>query len=167
MTNKLITLDTVYNSNIGSMEKIINCTLPVRYPHKFFQEVTSGSKDGNVYFSKLAYFNDVAVGTVKAKLIHNQKGGVLPQGVYIEVIAVLENYRQKGIGRELLAYIERECKSHFQHEILVHISVDNNNALQWYEKNGFQNDGIILKNYYQYSNAQISSDAYILKKYIP
>lgn len=160
-----VTLGTVYGTNLGSMQKISNTVLPVQYPLKYYQEIITSC--GTVYLSKIAYYADIPIGLVKARLINNKNNGVLPQGVYIEVIAVLPHYQSKGAGFKMLKYVEEECKNHFQHEIFVHLATDNVHALTWYEKQGFVKSSTVLKNYYKNMPDNHSTDAYILQKHIP
>lgn len=161
MGRALVTIDNVYSNNLGTFKRIIEKVLPVKYSEEYFQEVVDKNAKG-VFYSRLAYYGEIAVGAVKARLIANKNGGVLPAGVYIEVIAVLEAYRGKTAGSLLLKYIEDKCKESFQHDLYVHVSVDNESAIQWYEKNGFVKQDDVLKNYYKDSKG--SPDAFVYKK---
>lgn len=167
MPRDLTALDNVYENNLGTLVKLCNSVLPVQYPESFFQELFPKGKNAkkDTFFAQLGYYSEIAVGGVKAKLLPNKKGDVLPQGVYIEILVVLEHYRGKGIGGKLLSYVETECKKHFQHDIYVHVATDNESAINWYIKHGFVNEGIILKDYYKDTTG--SPDCYILKKHIP
>ncbi|QLG70689.1 hypothetical protein HG535_0A06310 [Zygotorulaspora mrakii] len=166
MPRELTTLDNIYENNIGTLEVLTNAILPVKYPHEFFEEFFSKGKSGkkDTFFGQLAYYSEVPVGAVKAKLIPNKKGGVLQQGVYIEVLVVLEHYRSKGIGRTLLNYIEKESKRHFQHDIYVHVACDNEFGIEWYKSHGFAQEGDIIKDYYKDTTG--SPDCLVLRKYI-
>ncbi|QLL30983.1 hypothetical protein HG536_0A07980 [Torulaspora globosa] len=166
MPRDLTTLDNVYENNLGTLMKLSNSVLPVQYPESFFQELFPKGKNGSkdTFFAQLGYYSEVAVGGIKAKLLTNKKGEVLPQGVYIELLVVLEHYRNKGIGTKLLNYVESECKRHFQHDIFVHVACDNESAIEWYTKHGFVREGDVLKNYYK--NTAGSPDCFILKKHI-
>ena len=61
-----------------------------------------------------------------------------------------------------MKYIEDKCKESFQHDLYVHVSVDNESAIQWYEKNGFVKQDDVLKNYYK--DTKGSPDAFVYKK---
>lgn len=160
MSRSLINLDNVYSNNVGTFQKIVNTTLPVNYPEEFYQEQFKSGKD--TIFAQLGYYGEVAVAGVRAQLIANKNGGVKAAGVYVQILAVLENYRGKGIGSQLLLFVEEQCKKHFQHNLYVHVATDNEKALSWYQKKGFKVEGDVLKGYYKDTTG--SSDAYVLKK---
>lgn len=162
MSRDLVSLDNVYANRLGTFVKLTNSVLPVQYPDSFFQEIVHGKGGKDTFFAQLAFYSEVAVGVVKAKLIANKKGGILPHGVYIEVLAVLEHYTGKGIGTKLLEYVENEAKKHYQHDLYVHVASDNVHALNWYKKRGFEQDGDVLIDYYK--NTKGSANAIVLKK---
>lgn len=165
MAGSLLNIDNVYQNNLGTFKKVIDSTLPVQYPDSYFNELfPKEGKPTGVFFSQLAYYGEIAIGAVKARLISNKNGGILPAGVYIEVLAVLEPYRGKGAGLMLLNYIEEKCKDNFQHDLYVHVATDNSSSVEWYEKNGFKKEGDILENYYKDTSG--SPDAFVYKKKI-
>lgn len=162
MSRYSVSLDNVYANRLGTFIKLTNTVLPLQYPDSFFQELVHGKNTKDTFFAQLAFYSEVAVGAVKAKLIANKKGGVLPQGVYIEVLVVLSHYSGKGIGTKLLEYVEMECRKHYQHSLYVHVASDNTHAIDWYKKRGFEQEGDLLVGYYK--NTKGSSDAFVLKK---
>ena len=74
--------------------------------------------------------------------------------VEIFTIAVDEDYRKRGIGKELLSHLIEKSK-----ESGLEVSVKNFKAIGLYEKFGFEKDGI-RKNYYQ----KLGEDAYNMKR---
>ncbi|SCU82571.1 LADA_0C06392g1_1 [Lachancea dasiensis] len=161
MVKSPVNLDAVYSNNVGTFQKIANTVLPVKYPSKFFEEQFD-DKANTTVFAQLGYFGEVAVGGVRAELIASKNGGVQSAGVYIQILAVLEAYRSKGLGTALLNYIEEQTKSHYQHKIFVHVAVDNQEALEWYQRKDFRIEGDVLPNYYKETSG--SPDAYVLLK---
>ncbi|CAR27976.1 hypothetical protein ZYGR_0N04640 [Zygosaccharomyces rouxii] len=162
MSRDIVSLDNVYANRLGTFVKLTNSILPVQYPDSFFQEIVQNKNGKETSFAQLAFYSEVAVGAVKAKLIANKKGGILPHGMYIEVLAVLEHYSGKGIGTKLLEYVESEAKKHYQHALYVHVASDNVRAITWYKKRGFEQDGDVLLDYYK--NTTGSANALVLKK---
>ncbi|SCV02517.1 LAME_0H02300g1_1 [Lachancea meyersii CBS 8951] len=161
MSKSPVNLDNIYANNVGTFRKITNTVLPVNYPEKFFNEQFDDKYKGT-FFGQLGYFGEVAVGGIRAELLANKNGGVKPAGVYVQVLAVLEAYRGKGIGSKLLKYVEEQCKTHFQHKLFVHVAVDNKEGLEWYKGHGFEVEGDELKDYYKDTTG--SPDAYVLVK---
>lgn len=162
MSHGLVSLDNVYANRLGTFIKLTNSVLAVQYPDSFFQELVYGKNGKETFFAQLAFYSEVAIGAVKAKLIANKKGGVLPHGVYIEILAVLDHYSGKGIGSKLLEYVENETKKHYQHDLYVHVATDNVRAITWYKKRGFEQEGDVLIDYYK--NTKGSANALVLKK---
>lgn len=162
MSHNIVSLDNVYANRLGTFIKLTNSVLPVQYPDSFFQEIVHSKNGKDTFFAQLAFYSEVVVGAVKAKLIANKKGGILPHGVYIEILAVLEHYSGKGIGTKMLEYVESEAKRHYQHALYVHVASDNVHALTWYKKRGFDQDGDVLIEYYKNTNG--SANAVVLKK---
>lgn len=79
--------------------------------------------------------------------------------VEIFTIAVDEDYRKRGIGKELLSHLIEKSKESGAREIWLEVSVKNFKAVGLYEKFGFEKDGI-RKNYYQ----KLGEDAYNMKR---
>ena len=79
--------------------------------------------------------------------------------VEIFTIAVDEDYRKRGIGKELLSHLIEKSKESGAREIWLEVSVKNFKAIELYEKFGFEKDGI-RKNYYQ----KLGEDAYNMKR---
>ncbi|KAI5962430.1 NAT5 [Candida pseudojiufengensis] len=171
MGRNIIALDDPTINNIGVFKKINEVSLPTIYPESWYKS----SLESNEYLVQLAYYAELPVGAIKAKTFSNNSikstyqesinSSILqktPNCVYIESFAVLKKYRNLGIGSELLNWIIEETKKRFIHEILIHVHVNNEYALQWYKKKGFIQDENIVKDYYKEQGLE-NPDAYILK----
>ena len=64
------------------------------------------------------------------------------KGPYIELLALLENYRGQGIGTELLAWLEQTVRNK-THNIWLATSAFNHQAIQFYHRHGFQQIGTL------------------------
>lgn len=62
-------------------------------------------------------------------------------------IAVDVRARRRGIGKGLLAYLEKFCRDNGIKKILLDVRKSNQAAICFYDKNGFQTDGV-RKGYY-------------------
>lgn len=58
--------------------------------------------------------------------------------VYLSRLIVKKEYRNKGIGQELLKYMIALCKEKGYQQITVGVDVDNKKALHIYKKHGFK-----------------------------
>jgi ribosomal protein S18 acetylase RimI-like enzyme len=110
----------------------------------------------------LAFYNELPVGAVRCALEtpqnHNQ-----PTKIYIMTLAVLAPYRGYGIGTKLLDHIIEQAKEMYVHDVYVHVLATDEDAIQWYEKRGFDK-GDLVKEYYK--TMQPRGDAYVMSKKI-
>eukprot|EP01080_Neovahlkampfia_damariscottae_P007469 gene7469-11793_t len=68
---------------------------------------------------------------------------------YIMTLGVLPPYRRRGIASELLKESEITLQSKFKCKLLtLHCKVDNNSALSFYERHGFDNVNKVIGYYY-------------------
>lgn len=170
MTRSVVSLDDLTVNNVGTFKKITDVVLPTSYPQQWY-------KDSIDHIVKLAYFSELPVGAIKAKAI-NFSGQtreniallppqgldtpkILPNALYIELLAVLAAYRGQGVGSALLQYVLSEAKKRFIHEVVLHVSVDNKNAIEWYVKMGFVK-GDVVKDYYKEQGLE-NPDAVIMR----
>lgn len=75
-------------------------------------------------------------------------------------LAVLAAYRSYGVGTALLDHIIEYARSLFVHEVYVHVWVENQDAVEWYESRGFKK-GQLTKNYY---HKLVPRDAWVMSK---
>lgn len=78
-------------------------------------------------------------------------------------LAVLAPYRNYGIGTKLLNHILEQAKEMYVTEVYVHVFSTDNEALEWYEKRGFEK-GELIKEYYK--KMEPKGDAYVMTKKI-
>ena len=56
---------------------------------------------------------------------------------------VLAAYRRRGIASELLRFVVDKAKDEKLEEIYLHVQVNNEEAKQFYESNGFEQSAVI------------------------
>lgn len=170
MGRSTVTLDDLTPNNMGTFKVINQVSLPTTYPETWYTDSLHLDQ-----LTKLAFFLELPVGAIKAKLINlahkvptfevatstqvNSK--IVPNAVYLESLAVLAAYRGQGVGLALLDWLISQTKEHFVHEIALHVHVENTEALEWYKKKGFTQLPDVIKDYYKQQELT-NPDAYIL-----
>ncbi|KAL6944920.1 hypothetical protein ACO0QE_002362 [Hanseniaspora vineae] len=164
-----MSLIEVTETNVYNAYKIAQHCLPIAFPLKFFQESLKNMNehDYSIFFSKLVLDPKIGypVGCFKAKILFKNPGSAVPEGLYIEVIAVCEKYQNKKYGALMLESLENVCKDNYLRKIIVHVSVENTRALEWYVDHGFQQTGEALPHYYTFKDGR-KANALILTKHL-
>jgi ribosomal protein S18 acetylase RimI-like enzyme len=150
-----VKLDCVRDNNIEQM-KLLNATIfPVKYQEKFYRDCVAC---GDV--TQLAYDNDVLVGAIACRL-EAKEGGKAK--LYIMTLGVLAPYRGEGVGALLLKHsLSVALEDPNIEEAYLHVQTNNDGAIRFYEREGFQVTEMI-KNYYKRIDPP---DCYILHKWL-
>lgn len=157
MARDIIALDSLTVNNLGTFQKINETCLPTRYNPNWYRDSLD---QGQIV--QLAYYTELPVGAVKAKPINTAyknpthetslqaiiNSKIVPNAIYIESLSVLKAYRNLGIGKKLVDYVVEETKKKFIHEIVLHVHVDNKQAIDFYLKQGFKQNEVV-KDYYK------------------
>lgn len=150
-----IGLGELTQHNIKQLRIINRTVFPVVYTDKFYIELLK-----NPQFCRLAYFNDIVVGAVCYRL-ENIAGCDNAKNCYIMTLGCLAPYRRYGIGAMLLQHVLKRCMKNKQiRTIFLHVHVENEEAVAFYKKFGFDITGKV-ENYYKRLSPQ---DAYIVEK---
>jgi ribosomal-protein-alanine N-acetyltransferase len=94
----------------------------------------------------------------KEKIIGFLLGGytALPKQAHILSVAILQEYRGKGLGKKILTHFINTTKRLNYNSIRLEVSVDNHKAIKMYEEFNFKIESKIRKYY------QDGSDAYLM-----
>lgn len=103
----------------------------------------------------IAEFNFEVIGFVIFTLLFDH--------IDIDYIAVLGDFRRKGVATSLLEKVTKTAFKHNIQDVFLEVRLSNNIAKSFYENNGFEKISV-RKNYY--TNNQILEDAVIYKKEI-
>ncbi|GBG90958.1 hypothetical protein CBR_g51562 [Chara braunii] len=104
------------------------------------------------------YYGDICVGAIACRQEKRDGGGVK---LYIMTLGVLAPYRRLGIGSKLLQHCLDICRQDPGiWEIYLHVQTNNDEAIAFYKKFGFEISGII-HNYYK---RIVPPDCYVLSK---
>ncbi|KAJ6856470.1 N-alpha-acetyltransferase 50-like [Populus alba x Populus x berolinensis] len=149
-----ISLDGVRDKNVMQLTKLNVALFPVRYNEKYYADALASGD-----FTKLAYYSDICVGAIACRLEKKEGGAVR---VYIMTLGVLAPYRRLGIGTKLLNHVLDLCSKQNISEIYLHVQTNNEDALNFYKKFGFEIKDTI-QNYYTNITPP---DCYLLTKLI-
>ncbi|CAL5321430.1 unnamed protein product [Camellia sinensis] len=134
-----ISLDGVRDKNLMQLKKLNTALFPVRYNDKYYADALASGE-----FTKLAYYSDICVGAIACRLEKKESGAVR---VYIMTLGVLAPYRGLGIGTKLLNHVLDLCSKQNIGEIYLHVQTNNEDAISFYKKFGFEITDTI-QNYY-------------------
>lgn len=152
MTRANIELGDVTHHNLKQLKKINTVVLPVLYNDKFYLDVLESGE-----LAKLAYYNDVVVGAVCSRIDTTEN----MRRLYIMTLGCLYPYRRLGIGsvmvKHILNYVEKD--GNFD-SIFLHVKVDNEGAIEFYKKFGFE----IVETKQHYYKRIEPADAHVLQK---
>lgn len=123
----------------------------------------SSKKD--VHFTQMAYYSEIPVGGLVAKLVPKKQNELSLKGIQIEFLGVLPNYRHKSIGSKLLKFAEDKCSECHQHNVFVYLPAVDDLTKQWFIAHGFEQVGETVNNFIKGVNGD-EQDAILLKKHI-
>ncbi|KAG0275360.1 N-alpha-acetyltransferase 50 [Linnemannia exigua] len=158
-----IGLGDITPNNLGQLKRLNTVLFPVVYAPGFYKDVLEVGE-----FAKIIYFNDVCVGAVCCRK-EPVAGSNNEQNLYIATLGVLAPYRRLGLGSEMLKHILEQAKLSLTAagqakvaKVYLHVQSNNEEALEFYKKHGFEN---VEKCENYYSQFEVS-DAYKLEKVI-
>ena len=149
-----IELGDVTQHNIKQLKRLNQYILPVTYNDKFYKDVLEVNASN---LSKLAFFNDVIVGAVSCRVdVTNGE-----RSLYIMTLGCLAPYRRYGVGTVLLSHVFDICKTQGNFsKIFLHVQINNESALSFYKKFGFE----VVATKERYYKRIEPADAFVLEK---
>ena len=165
------TIEQMSSSYLPQLKLLTTSLLPIRYSRDFYKETLSDPVVTSLTF--VALYGAKPIGWIRCRLepqptppLRDARAQILPQkqrqALYISVLALAAPHRGKGLATELLTCLfDSAMKS--RHNILfayAHVWEKNQEALNWYVKRGFKQQGC-LSEYYRKLRP---SGAWIVKK---
>jgi len=147
----------VRNAKEEDLLTVINInlqTLPEHYPYEFWLEHLR--RWGKAFF--VAEVNNLIVGYVMARveLGFGHLSKRLTRMGHIISIAVLPNYRRRGIGKALMLACMDALKNHYKaSEVYLEVRVSNEPAIKLYEALGFKKVKVLESYYLDGENAYL------------
>ncbi|UJR15407.1 hypothetical protein I4U23_002354 [Adineta vaga] len=147
-----IELGDITQHNLKQLKVLNRDVFPVAYNEKFYKDLLGAGE-----LCKLAYCNDIVVGAVccRIDLLENRRR------LYIMTLGVLAKYRELGLGTLMLEHVFKICEREGNIDsIYLHVQINNETALSFYKKFGFQ----IISTATEYYRRLEPSDAYLLER---
>ena len=102
------------------------------FTDEFYEEIKSGNRIVFIY-----KMDDVFIG--EGALVLQKDGYTIPyQRVYLSRLIVKKEYRNQGIGTQILDYLLKKALEMGYSEITIGVDCDNGNAVHLYKKFGFE-----------------------------
>lgn len=180
-----ITWGTVNDKNIKLLQRLNTSIFPIKYNDVFYKEAVNAPEG----FVKLAFFNEILVAAVccrkevfvenhsqlhdrqrnnadAARIVAEAAAQSNKHSLYILTLGVLAPYRERGIGKQLLNHVfelvktSPACKDVV--DIYVHVQVGNDDAITFYENNGFE----CMETLVGYYKRLDPADCIVLRKFV-
>ncbi|XP_065045539.1 uncharacterized protein LOC135581603 isoform X2 [Musa acuminata AAA Group] len=148
MAAAAISLDGVRDKNVMQLKKFNTALFPVRYNDKYYADALASGDFTRLGPSRLLPALDL------------KEGGAIC--VYIMTLGVLAPYRGLGVGTKLLNHVLDLSHKQNIWEIYLHVQTNNDDAIAFYKKFGFEITDTI-RNYYMNISPP---DCYVLGKVI-
>jgi ribosomal protein S18 acetylase RimI-like enzyme len=126
-----ITLDEPTKHNRESVRLLNSTLLPVRYGPRFYDDMVK-----NADLNRLAYYNDVLVGSICSRYEKQENGSVK---IYIMTMGVLAPYRRLGVASALLEHVLKVARENKQvKQVFLHAWTQNDEGIAFYKKHNFK-----------------------------
>ncbi|XP_046543263.1 LOW QUALITY PROTEIN: probable N-acetyltransferase san [Haliotis rubra] len=103
------------------------------------------------------YYNDIVIGAVCCRIDTSEN----QLRLYIMTLGCLQPYRRLGIGTVMLQHVLRICDKDANFDnVFLHVQINNDGAIRFYEKFGFE----IVEEKQNYYKRIEPADAYVLQK---
>jgi len=146
-------LGDVTQHNVQQLKRLNQALFPVSYNDKFYKDVITAGE-----LAKLAYFNDIVVGGVCCRVDVSEQH---TKRMYIMTLGTLAPYRRFGMGKIMLDHVFTLCaKDPAIVSVFLHVQLNNETALSFYQRFGFQ----IVETVPSYYKRIEPADAYVLEK---
>lgn len=152
MTRGRIELGDVTPHNIKQLKRLNQVVFPVSYNDKFYKDVLEAGE-----LAKLAYYNDIVVGAVCCRIDTSDNA----RRLYIMTLGCLAPYRRLGIGTKMVEHVLNfVTKDGNFDSIFLHVQVNNESAIEFYKKFGFE----VVETKQHYYKRIEPADAHVLQK---
>ncbi len=143
--NSQFRVSKVENSLLPQVLEIERLCFTSPFPEPYIRSLAESGSDSFL----VAIEGNKAVGYVSA-LIHGKDA-------HVASIAVLKDYRRRGIGRALMSYLIKSLKTRHVRTVSLEVRKSNTSAIRFYESIGFERVGLIPSYYEDGEDAVVFS----------
>ena len=141
LSRRIIMDIQIVNGNLEYLEACKEALLISELGRKYFSNTTNaeraiieGFERNNIY---VALYLGECIG-----FMYYIPGGAFHSFPYLHIIAIKEAYRSKGIGKQMLDFLEKELFK-ISDKLFLVTSDFNTDAIRFYKKNGYKQVGMI------------------------
>ena len=120
-----VTFGEVNDKNINILRKLNFETFPVKYSTGLYMKIMTQYTQ----HSRLVFYNDIVIGAYTVRIEEYKEKPF----AYILTFGVLEPYRKYGIGRQMMAEIEKDLAENSEvYGVYLHMHVLNKIGMKFY-----------------------------------
>ncbi|MCL2400418.1 MAG: GNAT family N-acetyltransferase [Defluviitaleaceae bacterium] len=106
------------------------------YPSRLIEKLVGSTVWQLICIGKIHFFRHLVTHTENFYYFA-RNAEILPDEFYVATLSVLPEYRNHGIGAEMLKYARKLTKDENFRRCVLHVSAENNDGVRFYERNGF------------------------------
>ena len=158
-----LTIEPVTARTLQAYRRLITLLLPIRYPDRFYHDSLENATHDSIALCVLWQ----EPGTPETKVIAgiqcrrieipispsstSPTSATSQDTLYIQTLATLAPYRSLGVATALLDAVITTAIRKYEHvtSVSAHVWEANTDALEWYEKRGFEVEKGVVEGYYR------------------
>ena len=157
------TIEPVTARTLQAYRRLITLLLPIRYPDKFYHESLEDATPDSIALCVLWHEPSIPepklIAGIQCRRVETPissspttpTSATIQETLYIQTLATLAPYRSLGVATALLDAVITTAIRKYDHVTSVHAHVweANTDALEWYEKRGFEVEKGVVEGYYR------------------
>ena len=158
-----LTIEPVTTRTLQAYRRLITLLLPIRYPDKFYHESLENATPDSIALCVLwqepGITEPKVIAGIQCRRVEipltpsptSSTSTTSQQTLYIQTLATLAPYRSLGVATALLDAAITTAIRRYEHvtSVYAHVWEANTDALEWYEKRGFEVEKGIVEGYYR------------------
>ena len=158
-----LTIEPVTTRTLQAYRRLITLLLPIRYPDKFYHESLENATPDSIALCVLWHEPSISepkvIAGIQCRRVEtpmspsptSPTSATSQQTLYIQTLATLAPYRSLGVATALLDAVITTAIRRYEHvtSVYAHVWEANTDALEWYEKRGFEVEKGVVEGYYR------------------